>query len=151
MIDGSEIGRRIEAARKEAGLTLPEMADRASVSKGYLWTLETHWRNRADENSPNPGLDVLARIAAVLGFTVADLLREDQTMVSRAADETSKLPPGLSEFLDMRARQGEAVPNDLIPALRTLKLRGRKPRAVEEWAEIYRAVATIHLPPEQSE
>jgi transcriptional regulator with XRE-family HTH domain len=138
MSGGSEVGRVIGELRKAKGLTLPDLADAAGISKGYLWTLETHWSHRPDEPPPNPGLDLLARLAESLEVTVADLIGSEATLRTVSGGQTP-LPVGLSEFLSSRAKKGRPVPDDAVDSLASVKLRGRRPQTVEEWAAIYDA------------
>jgi DNA-binding XRE family transcriptional regulator len=62
-----EIGRRIAAARKEAGLTQEALAERAQLHPVSISTIET--ASRA------PSVPVLLRLAAALGVDPADLVR----------------------------------------------------------------------------
>src|SRR5712692_655858 len=64
------IGQRIRSFRQIKGLSLPALAEKAKVSKGYLWRLE-------NGEDPNPSLAVLARIAEALDTTVAELLGQE--------------------------------------------------------------------------
>jgi len=140
MIDGSEIGRRISVLRRRKGMTLPDLAEAAAVSKGYLWSLETHWERRPSDPPPNPGLDVLARLADKLDVTVADLVSVgfDPDAIYQEAD--APLPPGLPEFLAARESEGRPVAADVVPALAGMKLRGLRPQTASEWATLYDAI-----------
>jgi transcriptional regulator with XRE-family HTH domain len=140
MVDGSEIGRRISVLRRRKGMTLPDLAQSAGTSKGYLWSLETHWDRRPDDPAPNPGLDVLARLAEQLDVTVADLVGEDFSPDALFREVRPHLPPGLAEFLARREREGHPVAADAIPALAGMKLRGRRPHTVSDWAVLYDAI-----------
>lgn len=62
-------GARILALRRENGIRQDELAEQASISQTYLSNLENDQR-------PNVSARVLARIAAVFGVTVDDLLRD---------------------------------------------------------------------------
>lgn len=57
---------KLRTRRVAAGLTLPDLAKRAEVSKGHLCEVENGSRN------PSPPL--LARLARELGCEIADLL-----------------------------------------------------------------------------
>ena len=52
------LARRLREAREAAGLTLEELAEKAEVSKTYLWELE---KDEAGEKKPSA--DVLLRVA----------------------------------------------------------------------------------------
>ncbi|MFB5190795.1 helix-turn-helix domain-containing protein [Alicyclobacillus fastidiosus] len=81
------IGERLKALRKEKGLSLSELADRAGVAKSYLSAIER-------ELQSNPSIQVLDKIAAVLGVSVQALIQPD-------GDTESQLDP---EWLEL-ARQ----------------------------------------------
>jgi XRE family transcriptional regulator, master regulator for biofilm formation len=66
------IGKRIHKARLEKELSLSELADRAGVSKSYLSYIERDLQN-------NPSIQVLSRIASVLGLDVESLLHEESS------------------------------------------------------------------------
>ncbi|MBA3705829.1 MAG: helix-turn-helix transcriptional regulator [Bacteroidetes bacterium] len=56
----SIIGQTIKQRRKELGITQPDLAELASVSKNTLYKLE--------RGQGNPSLDVLNKLAEVLGM-----------------------------------------------------------------------------------
>ena len=53
------IGQNIQRIRKKKGLTLSELAERASISKSYLSNIERNLNH-------NPSIHVLEKLAAVL-------------------------------------------------------------------------------------
>ncbi|MEH7076824.1 helix-turn-helix domain-containing protein [Neobacillus drentensis] len=59
------IGKIIHEIRKQKGLTLSELAKRAKVSKSYLSNIERNLNQ-------NPSIQVVNRIAAVLGVELDD-------------------------------------------------------------------------------
>ena len=61
------MGEKIRALRKEAGLTLEQLADATDSSKSYIWELE-------NKNMPRPSAEKIGRIAATLGVTPEFLL-----------------------------------------------------------------------------
>lgn len=63
------MGDRIRDGRKEKGLTLEGLAEKAGTSKSYIWELE----NRVLEN---PSVYRIARIASILGVTIEYLVGE---------------------------------------------------------------------------
>ncbi|WP_026689246.1 helix-turn-helix domain-containing protein [Alteribacter aurantiacus] len=63
------IGERVKQYRKERGLSLTELADRASVAKSYLSAIERNIQS-------NPSIQFLEKIAGVLGITVDHLLKD---------------------------------------------------------------------------
>lgn len=62
-------GRRLRQLREAAGLTQPELAQRAFVSHSYISLLETGRRR-------NPSMDVARKLAEALEYPLDDLLRE---------------------------------------------------------------------------
>lgn len=65
---GARIGDRIRERRAETKLSISALADRAKVSKGYLWSLEK------GETDARPSGRTLYKIAEALGTTMSDLL-----------------------------------------------------------------------------
>ena len=63
----SALGDKIRAARKALKLSLEDLAEKVSSSKSYMWELE-------NRDEPNPGADLLMRIAAALNVTTEHLL-----------------------------------------------------------------------------
>jgi transcriptional regulator with XRE-family HTH domain len=112
------VGKRIATERQIKGLSVPALADKAKISKGYLWQLE-------NGEDPNPSLAVLMRIATALEKSIAELL--DQPGV-RAKDLPipEELPPGLKAFLDLQKRRGDPVPETTVRVLAQLQARGVK-------------------------
>lgn len=74
------LGKRISELRQRRGFTLPQLAERAGVAKGYLWTLETHL-------APNPGVRVVIRIADALDVSVMDILYPPSSYLSRGPQQ----------------------------------------------------------------
>lgn len=61
------IGQRITTCRKRAGLTVPGLAKKADVSKGYLWQVENGQKD-------NPTVKFLTKTANALEITWVDLI-----------------------------------------------------------------------------
>ena len=57
------LGQVIKSRRKELGITQPHLAELAGISTNTLYKLET--------GQSNPSLDVLNKIAEVLGFEIS--------------------------------------------------------------------------------
>jgi len=64
------LGEKLKIHRKALGLTLDEAAEKAEVSKSYLWELE-------NKPTAQPTLAKLSNIATAYGVTVAFLIEED--------------------------------------------------------------------------
>ena len=64
------IGQRIQKLRLSRGLTLSELAERADVAKSYISAIERSIQH-------NPSIQVLEKIAGVLGVSVQTLLQPE--------------------------------------------------------------------------
>lgn len=62
----ARFGQRLREVRSSRGLTQAQLAEKAEVTTSYITRLEN--------GSSAPGIDLVARLAAALGTTVADLL-----------------------------------------------------------------------------
>ena len=61
-------GARLREVRQSRGMTQGQLAEKADVSQAYVGRLE--------RGGAAPGIDLVARLAAALGTTVADLFPE---------------------------------------------------------------------------
>jgi transcriptional regulator with XRE-family HTH domain len=61
------LGATIRKIREERGLTQQQVAERASITQGYLALLESGERE-------NPSLDIVRRLARALKVPLTDLL-----------------------------------------------------------------------------
>lgn len=73
------IGERVKKYRKEAGLSMTELADRAGVAKSYLSALERNIQT-------NPSIQFLEKIAAVLHIDMDVLLKNESDLPTRSKD-----------------------------------------------------------------
>jgi transcriptional regulator with XRE-family HTH domain len=135
-LDSGVIGRRIRDERVARGITLPQLAAAAGMSKGYLWNIETHHELRSGTPAPKISLDVLARVLAPLGLSVGEFL--SATSIASAAG--SEFPEGFAEFLAQRASSGGPVPPGDVEMLMSVRMRGKRPRTPEGWATLYDAL-----------
>ncbi len=62
----ARFGQRLREVRSSRGLTQAQLAEQAEITVSYITRLEN--------GSSAPGIDLVARLAAALGTTVADLL-----------------------------------------------------------------------------
>lgn len=89
MMDLVELGRRVQALRLDAGLTLQALAEAASVSVSMLSSVE--------RGQKAPTIVVLARIADGLGVPLTELVApvdDQRVVVRRAADQDVVDEPG---------------------------------------------------------
>ncbi|MCE7794257.1 helix-turn-helix domain-containing protein [Salipaludibacillus sp. CUR1] len=66
------IGERVKKYRKDAGMSLTELADRAGVAKSYLSALERNIQT-------NPSIQFLEKIAQVLKVNMDQLLNDQSS------------------------------------------------------------------------
>src|SRR3954449_8394054 len=82
------IGKNIYWLRKEKGLTLSELAERANVAKSYLSNIER-------DINQNPSINIVEKIAQVLNVDVKTLINgemiETQTIESEWTDLIDQL------------------------------------------------------------
>lgn len=126
------LGKKIEKLRKAREMTLQQLADKAEMSKAYLWQIE---HGRSDHQ--RPGAHILYNIATALETTVADLL-EDPVRVQAGA--MMNLSKGLKRLIEDRKKQGNPIPEDDIRMLANIRYRGRRPEAKEDWEYIYESI-----------
>lgn len=112
-------GARLRKERKRAGLSLAQLAEISGISRTYLLKLET------DETS-NPSLDVLRKVADALDITVADLLGTPPMQFE--LDQTS-MPPSLRAFADEVALAPKEL--QMLASIRWRK--GDEPRTTDRW------------------
>jgi transcriptional regulator with XRE-family HTH domain len=126
------LSERLRHLRESAGLSLDELADKAKISKTYLWELE---KDKAGEKKPSA--DVLLRIASVLSVTIADLLSLPSVKVDQGAIE---LAPSLREFRDRMAKLKTPLSEQDLHDLAVMKFRGGQPQTADEWHQLYLAL-----------
>jgi XRE family transcriptional regulator of biofilm formation len=68
------IGKRVQKLRKEKGLSITELAERAGVAKSYISKLER-------DIQKNPSIEFLEKISTVLNVTVNWLIDPDDTLI----------------------------------------------------------------------
>ena len=67
------IGKRVQQLRKEKGMSLTELAERAGVAKSYISKLER-------DIQKNPSIEFLEKIATVLNVTMNRLINSEDTI-----------------------------------------------------------------------
>lgn len=122
-MDAKELGRQVLTRRKEKRWSQEELGELAGISRNYVSLIE---RGDADSIS----MKVINQLAVAFGVTVAQLTGEvgDQSMVM--------IPAELREF---------GLENNLsyaaIDKLARIPRRGREPKSVKEWQELYDAIS----------
>jgi transcriptional regulator with XRE-family HTH domain len=124
----SVVGTRIKQRREEAKMSLSELARLASISKGYLHTIESG-------ETQSPSADVLFRIANVFDTTIADLMGEEQLSSVNDSLENKDIPSALLRF----AKEAK-LPETDIQMLARISFRGKQPQDPEDWRYIYESI-----------
>ena len=127
------LAKRIREERKKAGLTLDEFADKAGLSKTYLWELE-----QDEDGVKRPSAEVVLKIADALSLTIADLMGLPTVKVQK---ETVNLPKSLIEFRDQQLTMGNRLSDNDLRELAVMSFRGGQPRTAEDWFGVYLAFA----------
>ncbi len=128
MADGDEVpntvGSNIRRFRKEANLSLNQLAEKADVSKGYLSALEN------DSSPRRPSGEILYAIAEALGVTMSDLMGR-RLLTTQGSD----VPDELRAFAE-----AEGLPQSDVEMLASIQFRGERPKTQKRWAYIYEAI-----------
>ena len=127
------VAERIRESRKEAGMTLEELAAKAGVSKTYLWELE---HDKSGEKKPSA--EVLLKIASALSTTIGHLLGLP-TVKTESKDV--ELSPSLLEFKKRMEQNGTPLKPDELRDLAMIRFRGGQPKTADEWHQIYLVLA----------
>jgi transcriptional regulator with XRE-family HTH domain len=123
------LAKRLRQERERAGLTLEQLADKAGISKTYLWELE-----HDERGTKKPSADLLLRVAEALSLTIADLMGLPSIRVDGS---NVNVPQSLVEFQEMMAQMGQAVTDQDVHDLATMRFRGGQPRTKEAWYQLY--------------
>jgi transcriptional regulator with XRE-family HTH domain len=123
------LAKKIHKLREEKDLSLDELAERAKISKTYLWELEGD-----TEGTKKPSADVLMRIATALSTTLADLLSLETVTIRQSEVE---LPPSLKDFQNRMAAQKSPLAAGDLRDLAVMKFRGGQPQTADEWHQLY--------------
>lgn len=67
------IGKRVQQLRKEKGISLTELAERAGVAKSYISNLER-------DIQKNPSIHFIEKIASVLKVPIESLIDQDDSV-----------------------------------------------------------------------
>lgn len=122
--DPTTLGEKLRKRREERGLSLSKLAERAGVSKGYIWSLENGRANA------RPSGRTLYAIAKELGTTMTDLLGQQML-----AESPREVPDSLRAF----AAEEDLSETD-VQMLAGVNFRGQQPDDVDSWRFIWRAI-----------
>jgi transcriptional regulator with XRE-family HTH domain len=126
------IGHRIKAVRTERGLSLPDLAKEAGISKGLLYHIEN------SETPPNPSLETLNKISQALKITLAMLLEKRGVKGKRILPE--RLEPELEEMIKALNKQNEPLSETALDALYLLQERSGGFKTVQQWRFLYDSI-----------
>jgi transcriptional regulator with XRE-family HTH domain len=122
------LAENLKRLRMQKQLSQPDLADKARVSKGYIYMLESG-------EMANPSLEKLFQVSEALECTIADLVGQPKTAMK--ADAALEIPETLKEFARRRRRDGDAIQDSELRSLAHMQYRGRRPQTVEDWAYVY--------------
>lgn len=126
------IGGKIKTLRLEKQITLPDLAEKASLSKGLLSKIE-------NSINANPSLDTLFKIAEALDVSLAEFLETERVQLKRITPDT---PPEWEKGLVAWLADAGRVPNPhTLNAMYVLRHRkGAKPMGLEAWKFLYMSI-----------
>ncbi len=123
------LAEKLRKLRTDNGMSLDDVAEKAKISKTYLWELE-----RDTTGAKKPSADVLLRIANALSTTLAVLLSLETVQVE---DRSVELPPSLREFQARMSKQKTPLSSGDLRDLAVTKFRGAQPQTADEWHQLY--------------
>jgi len=130
------VGDRIREIREEMQMNQEQLAERASLSKGFLSDVENNKRNIGSEN--------LLKIANVLGASVDYLLRGEIT--ESGGTQPVVIPAELSQAAE-ELELSYAATIELLEAHHSVIARrsnkGLRKFSVEDWKKLYEAIKKV--------
>ncbi|GAA5534843.1 helix-turn-helix domain-containing protein [Deinococcus aluminii] len=120
-----QLCERLRELRQERGLRLKDIAETGNISIPYLSDLE---RGRT-----NPSLETLQTLAAAYGITIHDLLEGVEFCGTQTV---GALPQGLADLVADPVLGAQITP-DWVRTLSRIELRGKRPKAKEDWLALY--------------
>jgi len=122
-MDASELGRQVLARRKEKGLSQEELGNLANISRNYVSLIE-----RGEAHSIS--MKVINQLAVVLGTSPGEITGETN------AQSMVMIPPALRELALQKNLSYET-----IDRMVRIPRRGKEPKSVKEWEELYRTIS----------
>lgn len=119
-MDAIQLGRQVFEKRKEKELSQDELGKMAGISRNYVSQIEHGVAQRFS-------MKVINQLAVALGASLAELTGETSQIV---------IPSSLRDF---------GIQNNLsyeiIDKLARIPMRGKEPKSVNEWQELYQAIS----------
>jgi transcriptional regulator with XRE-family HTH domain len=119
-MDAKELGRQVLTKRKEKELSQEDLGNLAGISRNYVSLIE---RGEAH----NISMKVINQLAVALGASPAELTGETSWVM---------IPPTLREY----GIQNN-MPYEVIDTLANIPRRGKEPKSIKEWQDLYNAIA----------
>lgn len=119
-MNATELGRQVQAKRKEKKLSQAELGELAEISRNYVSIIE---RGEAESIS----MKVVNKLAVVLGTSPAELTGESSMVM---------IPPSLREFA-----LEKNLPYEIIDKLVRIPRRGKEPSSAKEWEELFNSIS----------
>ena len=128
--------------RKARGLTQPELATRAGVSKSYVWKIERSGASQAV--NVRPSADTLNKLANALAVSVSELVADvpagESVTHSILRLTHRRTPDALKAFVKECRRKKEALSEPEVFMLSMIQYNGKRPKTVEDWRFVYEAI-----------
>ena len=115
-MNAMELGRQVQAKRKEKNLSQTELGDLVGISRNYVSLIE---RGEAE----NISMKIVNQLAIALGSSPSELTGESILVM---------IPPSLREFA-----LEENLSYEIIDKLARIPKRGKEPKTAKGWKELY--------------
>ena len=115
-----ELGRQVQAKRREKKLSQTELGDLVGISRNYVSMIE---RGEAE----NISMKVVNQLAVVLGTSPAELTGESALVM---------IPPSLREFA-----LEKNLSYEVIDKLARIPRRGKEPKTTDEWNALFESIS----------
>ncbi len=115
-MNATELGRQVQAKRKERDLSQTELGDLVGISRNYVSLIE---RGEAE----NISMKIVNQLAVALGTSPPELTGESIPVM---------IHPSLREFA-----LKQNLSYEVIDKLARIPRRGKEPKTAEEWEDLY--------------
>ncbi len=119
-MNAMELGRQVQAKRKEKNLSQTELGDLVGISRNYVSMIE---RGEAE----NVTMKIVNQLAIALGSSPSELTGESVPVM---------IPPSLREFA-----LEENLSYEIIDKLARIPKRGKEPKTAEGWKALYNLIS----------
>jgi transcriptional regulator with XRE-family HTH domain len=135
MSKNESVGQRLQYIRTNKGLTLDKLAERAGISKSFLWEVE-------HDNSGISG-EKLLRVANALGASLDFLLRGEPAPENYQGPPAVEIPRELSDIaeeLGLTHKQTLALLEIERSIIARRNTKGHSRKSKEDWRKLYDGV-----------